>query len=167
MGLGASPRCGDWVKATATIPMTWSDCLSSTSGVQPGTHGVVVSGPDGWISPTVTVLFDTGLGGSCEVVTPIDKIRVSRRAGGVEQFRGRTHWKGLFRLGVALALIAPLVYFIGMYLWVFRTFDGLVQAVVTAALDSAAAAVEFAFTHPVEALIFFAVSWLLGRFAFR
>jgi len=161
------PRCGDWVKATGTIPVTFTDHLLTTTGIRPGTRGVVVAGPCGWLRPTATVRFDTGLGGTCEVNTPLSKIRVSRRNGGIERFTGRAHWMGLARLGVALALCAPVLYFVLVYLWTFRTFEGLVPALMTSALDSAVAMVGFVLTRPVEAATFLILTWLLGRFAFR
>ena len=161
------PRPGDWVKATGTIPVRWSDHLSSNAGIQPGTRGVVISQTQGWWNPTVKVRFDAGITGTCEVTAPVNKVRVSRRKGGVEAFDNRARWTNLLRLGVAIGLSVPLVYFVVVYLWTYRSFDGLLTALVASAIDSAIEAAQFLFSHPVEALVFFGVSWLLGKFAFR
>lgn len=158
---------GDWVEAIEPIPVTLGDHLLSGAGIAPGTRGVVIGEPRGLLNPTVAVRFDTGIGGTCQVDTPLSKICVRRRAGGVERFTQRSQRLRMVRLGVAVALCAPLVYFIVSYLWTFRTVDGLLPALASAALDSAAATVEFALTRPLEALVFLLLTWGLGRFAFR
>ncbi|WP_179220090.1 hypothetical protein [Rhodococcus sp. NCIMB 12038] len=115
----------------------------------------------------MTVRFDTGFGDLREVDAPLGKIRLKRRDGGLDRFTERARWVGLCRLGVAAALLLPVLYFVVVYLWTFHTIDGLLPALVVAALDSAASMVDLVLTRPLQAAVFLSVSWWLGRFAFR
>ncbi|MEH6807066.1 MAG: hypothetical protein V7697_28905 [Rhodococcus erythropolis] len=165
--LRQAPRQGDWVKATAAIKVTLTDHLVATPSISRGTLGVVVEELGGWLRPAVRVRFDTGLGGSRDATVPTACVRVTRRSGGVDRFAGRTRVLGLLRLGTALALLGPLVYFAAAYFWTFGSVDGLVPALVSAAIDSAMDTALFALDRPIEAGIFLVLAWLLGRFAFR
>lgn len=158
-------RDGDWVRATARIPVTFSDHLVD-GGIAKGTRGVVVGEPRGFLRPTVPVRFDGGFGGTRSVDVPIASLRRSGRGRGPAEFERRTQLLGLIRLGVAIALVLPLIYFVGSYLWTHRTFDGLLSALAIGVIDSAGALIESALLHPVHTVVFLLVSWALGRFAF-
>lgn len=164
---GGSPRRGDWVTAVATIPVTLADHLRTDAGIHAGTRGVVLDDPRGWFQRTVTVRFDIGLGGLHDVQTPMNKIKVSRRGAGLDTFTTRARWLAMLRLGVAIALSIPVLYFVLVYLWTFHTVDGLLTALMTTCLDSAGAMVGFALDRPLQAAMFLLASWALGRFAFR
>lgn len=159
---GGTPQAGDWVVATA--PITRGLLAGEISAGAPG----VVAGPvRGIWSPRVPVRFDCGLGGLAEVDAPVSRLRITRRGAGQDRFVRRMQWFGAVRVGVALALLAPIAYFAVLYIWTYRSVDGLLTALVMAALDSAVATMSAAISHPVPTAVFLAASWGLARFAFR
>ncbi|WP_182263226.1 hypothetical protein [Rhodococcus sp. UFZ-B548] len=159
---GGSPQAGDWVVATAPITRGFL-----AGEVRAGSPGVVAGSVRGIWSQRVPVRFDCGLAGLAEVDAPVSSLRITRRGAGQDRFVLRTQWFGAVRAGVALALLAPIVYFATLYIWTYRSVDGLLMALVIAALDSAVATVSAAISHPVPTAVFLVASWGLARFAFR
>lgn len=158
---------GDWVIAKGIIRTTIGDHLMS-SGIAPGTRGVVIDAAvRGWWNPTVRVRFDVGFGALVDARAPVRDLRVRRRGGGIEQFGRRAGLVGAARAGIALALLAPLIYFIAVYLYTYRTFDGIVPALMMSAFDSADATVAYLISNPAQGVFFLVLSALLSRFAFR
>lgn len=131
-----------------------------------GTSGVVIDDvPRGWLFPTVRVRFDTGYG-TREANARVGSLRVTRRGSGIERFERRAGTLRAVRVGVAVALLLPMLWFVTEYLWINRTLDGMVGAMLIAAVDSAVSTVEYALTNPVQALALLTVMWAAGRFAF-
>lgn len=73
---------------------------------------------------------------------------------------------GAIRLGVAAALLAPLVYFIASYLLHGGAWSDLPPVLATAALNSGLDLIEYAFTSPPKAMLFIAITWVAGHLAF-
>lgn len=160
IGLG-QPRPGDWVRNTELVPTNLADHVLC-SGLRRGTRGVVVS--RSWSH--LEVEFDTGYG-MVRARVPHRAVRVVRRDGGRDRFHRRTSRLTVVRLAVAAFLLFPVVWWVGAYLWTFRTFDGIVPAFAVAAMDSAADLALGALEHPVQSLVYAGFLAVLGRFAFR
>lgn len=152
---------GDWVKSTRTIPISINDRLSG-GGIAAGTRGVVTA-----ITGTrITVEFDTRWG-LCTAIVPARGLTRIRREGGVQQFRQRAHTSTLIRIGLALALAFPILYFTGWYLWTYHTFDGIVPAFVQTSLDSLTDWLAAALAHPVQTVIASILLAAIGRWVFQ
>lgn len=152
---------GDWVSATSTIPITLSDHVTG-DGIRSGTRGVVTA----VTGSQVTVDFDSGWGLHTATVSSRDLRRI-RAGGGVERFRSRARTTTLIRLGLAIALLFPIVLFVADYLWTFHTLDGIVPAFLTTALDSVGDWIGAAVAHPMHTLVFGVVIGLVSRWVFR
>lgn len=70
------------------------------------------------------------------------------------------------RLGAAVALIAPLLFFASKYLIAGGTKDGLLLALAEGVLYGALSTLELVLTHPLKGLIYIALVWGVGRLAF-
>lgn len=70
------------------------------------------------------------------------------------------------RIGVGIAFVAPLIWFIAQYWWTYRTSDGLLAVLARGAVGSVAATIEYALTNPVESLLYAVGMYLLWIFAF-
>jgi hypothetical protein len=154
-------QTGDWIKATETIPITLSDHLSG-DGIRPGTRGAAT----GVSGSRVTVEFESGWG---TYTATVDQRKVTkiRSGGGVDRFRGRARTTALVRLGLAIALLFPTLYFVGAYLWTFGTFDGIIPAFLEASIASLGDWISAALAHPFQTLIFSVVVGLISRWVFR
>lgn len=165
MSMCRVPQVGDWVVATSEIGARVS--LISSRRLPVGTRGVVTTAVHGWWQPRVGVRFDAGLSGIVECDAEVARLRVVRRGGGHDAFVRRAQIGGAARAGVAVALLAPLVYFVVAYVWTRRTVEGLTGAVLGAVIDSAVGTAGSAITHPVTTAMFLLVGGVLARFAFR
>ena len=152
---------GDWVRATASIPVTVSDRLTGQGGLPAGTLGVVLDR----YGSRLRVEFDAGWGTATATVNG-RSVRVVRRAGGTSAFRTRTRRLTLARLAVAVALALPVLQFVAAYIWAYRTFNGIVPAFVEGAVYGAQDSFLAALHQPRQAIIYFGVIALLSRFAF-
>jgi hypothetical protein len=161
MGWFDSIEAGDWVKATETIPVTLGDHLGG-GGIQPGTRGVVT----GLSGRRATVDFDSGWG-TFTATVPNRSLSRIRRTGGVDRFHSRARTAALVRLGLAIALLFPMLYFVGAYLWTYGTFDGMLPAFIDASIAGVGDWIGAALANPVQTIIFSVVVGLLGRWVFR
>lgn len=161
MSRWSSLEPGDWVRTTRTVPLTLTDRLLGDGGLPRGTRGVVIARRGGRLD----VELDVGWGITRATVKTRD-VRAVRRGGGVGEFRARRSRLATARFAVAVALTLPLAHFTILYWWTYRSFDGFVPALVTAALYSAEDSFVAALHQPVKAILYFAVVALLGRFAF-
>jgi len=75
-------------------------------------------------------------------------------------------WLSAIRLGAAIALLAPLVYFIASFLLHGGSWGEFPLVLVTGALNSVLDLIAFAITNPLKAMIFIAISWVAGHLAF-
>lgn len=161
MGWFGSLRTGDWVRTTDTIPVTLSDHLGG-GGIRTGTRGVVT----GVHGSRATVVFDSGWGVHTATVRAA-KLRRIRSGGGVDRFRRRARTAALVRLGLAIALLFPVLSFAAVYLWTYRTVDGIVPTLLSATLDGVGDWLSAAIAHPMQRVIFSVVVGLVGRWVFR
>lgn len=158
---GTSLREGDWVRTDKVLPVSLSDHLSG-DGLRRGTRGVVT----GVSGSRVTVDFDTGWGLRTETVRASALTRV-RRDGGTEQFRRSASRSTIIRVGLALALFGPLLYFVGWYWWTFGTFNGLLPTLIDGIVDDAIDTLNAALAHPVQAVLYSVILTLVTRWVFR
>ncbi len=158
---GGEPRPGDWVVSKELVRTSLTDRLTG-GGLRPGTRGVVVARS----GSRLVVEFDTGYGRASARV-PAGVVRVVRRGGGRDRFERRTGLMTTIRLAVAAFLMFPVLWWIGAYLWTYRTLDGIVPAFAVAALDSLGELVATAIAHPGRSLVYALFLAALGRFAFR
>ncbi|HMT33593.1 MAG TPA: hypothetical protein PKA99_13265 [Dermatophilaceae bacterium] len=162
-----TPSNGDWVRVTKELTAPRVGALLTTCRLQKGTRGVVIDDERiGFFSPTIAVRVDRGTHHD-DVRVPVRHLSVTRRDGGVTAFVDRTRLIHAARIGVMLAMVLPLVLFLGHYLVVTGTTDGMISALAVAAVDSGMQMLEFLLANPAKAIIFLVVSWLLGVFAFR
>lgn len=70
------------------------------------------------------------------------------------------------RIGVGIAFVAPLLWFVARYWWTYRTTDGILTVLVQGMISGAAATIEYALTNPVESLLYSVVMYVLWIFAF-
>lgn len=164
--LFTSPDTGDWVRARRAFTASLDGRILGSHRVRPKDLGVVVDDrPQGLFSPTICVRFDTGLS-SCEVHAPVRHLRIVRRGGGQPGFDSRTGLVHAARAGVILAFALPVLLFVGDYLRVHRSVDGMIGAFAIGVLDSGLQMIGYLISHPVQAVAFLLVSAVLGRFAF-
>lgn len=159
---GPSIRVGDWVRADRQIPVTMSDHLSG-AGLSRGTRGVVTD----VAGQRLTVEFESGWGGMVRARTLVRDVRLVRRGGGLDRFSRRNAYVGHVRLGLALALFFPFIYFVVWYRLRHGGFDGIVAAFAESAIDSALATVDAAVAHPVQTVVYLLITGLVSRWVFR
>lgn len=70
------------------------------------------------------------------------------------------------RIGVGIAFVAPILWFVARYWWTYRTTDGILTVLVQGIVSGIAATIECALTNPVESLLYGVVMYLLWIFAF-
>ena len=71
------------------------------------------------------------------------------------------------RLTVAVFLLAPIVQFIGWYLWTYRTLNGVEASFVEASLAGIGDMLTAAITDPVRTVVYLVFLSVLSRFAFK
>lgn len=154
-------QAGDWVTTTTIIAVTLADSLTN-SGLPTGTPGVV-TGTVGW--SRVTVDFNAGFGITTATV-PTRSLRRTRPGGGIDAFHTRTSRRVPIRIGAALALALPGIWFVTQYLWTYHTLDGILPATAIGIVEGAGDLLEMAITHPVQTLIYLAAATLTHRIAY-
>ena len=162
--LGRAPEIGDWIKTTEKVPVSLTDTLTG-GGVPAGTRGVITE-VSGIFGSNLVARLDGGLGGSVKARVRPSQVRVIRRSGGTESYRRSASRRNQVRLGAALALLGPLLYFCITYLLRGGTKEGLIVALITGAIYGALGTVEYVVTNPIPGLVYCAVVWCVGRLAF-
>lgn len=156
-----SPAPGDWVRVTRTVPVSITDHLTN-SGLRPGTLGLVIART----GSRLQVRWDAGWGTTTATVSVRD-CRLHSRGRGEEAFGRRTRVMTTVRLALALFLIWPFVQFTLIYLWTYRTADGLPPALAIGTVNGVMDFVALAFAHPVQSLVYAVFLSVLSRFAFQ
>ncbi|ADG76384.1 hypothetical protein Cfla_3512 [Cellulomonas flavigena DSM 20109] len=156
----SSPAVGDWVRTTRTEATSLTDVLQG-GGLPAGTRGVVVSRDGRW----ARVRAEDTLG-TVEVTVPAHHLRVTARGRGEEAFARSAGLRSAVRVGAFLALAAPVLWFVVQYMWINRGTDGLLVALVLAALDSAAVSLLELVDDPVRAVLAAGLFALTARVAF-
>lgn len=151
---------GDWVKATERIPVSMTDHLTG-SGIGAGTIGVIT----GRHGSRLEVEFDAGFG-TCRTTVNTRQVRLHRRGEGVAAFRRRSSRLTTIRAGAALALAAPVLWYVVQYLWYYRTTDGLIEGFAVGAIESGLDLVDMAIANPLATSIYLAAGWAVQRLAF-
>ncbi len=157
-----TPRPGDLVTVTERI----STGLFGGAGIAPGTSAVVISCENGFFAQRVNLRADNGIG-TVDVTAKLNQVRLSRRGYGLERFERRTGRLTAMRLGVAAALIGPLViYCIRFLVFEHGTVPQLISNLTIGAVTQTVELAAYALEQPVRALLFVGCGWLLWRFAF-
>lgn len=154
-------HAGDWVRTVREVPITATDQMLGRGGLRAGSRAVVLA----VAGRRVTVEADAGWG-TVRMVLRRDDCRVVRRAAGAAAFRTTARRLALIRLGVAVALLLPVLHFTAAYLLAVRTTDGLVPALAEAVALGAGDALVAAVEQPGRALVHAIVVTVLWRFAF-
>lgn len=154
-------REGDWVKNRDTVPVTLGDQLSK-SGIKPGTRGVVTA----TTGSRASVTFDGGIG-TVSATVSIRKLRVVRRGGGVDRFATRQSRLNAARAALALFLAWPVISWIVQYLWINKSFSGMVPAFAAGVLQSFGDWITLLVTNPFHTVIYLAFLTILGKLAWR
>ena len=71
------------------------------------------------------------------------------------------------RLAVAAFLLAPIVQFIGWYLWTYRSLDGIEAAFVEASFASIGDMLVTAINDPARTAVYLLFLAALSHFAFK
>lgn len=158
---GTQPEAGDWVKVTETMPVSLTDHILG-SGVPAGTRGVVV----GRAGNHLEVELDTGFG-TTRVNVSAAKCTLVKRGGGKDTFLRRAGTMGAIRVALCLFLTWPFIQFGCLYWWEKRTFDGIVEELALAAVQSADGWILTVIHDPGPALIYALFIAVLSRIAFR
>lgn len=90
---------------------------------------------------------------------------VARRGTGSEKFRSRNSTVAAIRLGAALVMILPLVWFVISYYLSVGSFDGFWEYLPSAVLDSVGVAILAAVNNPGKALLSAVVGWVIWKVA--
>jgi len=162
--LGRAPGVGDWIKTTETVPVSLTDALTG-SGVPAGTRGVITK-VSGFFGGHLVARFDGGLLGSVTAQVRPSHVRVIRRGAGIEAFNRSVGRRNQVRLGAALALLGPLLYFCSTYMLRGGTKEGLIVELMNSAIYGAQEMLEYVVTNPAQGLLYCALVWGVGRLAF-
>ncbi|AUM20278.1 hypothetical protein [Rhodococcus ruber] len=69
------------------------------------------------------------------------------------------------RIGVGIAFVAPILWFVARYWWAYRTTDGIPTVLAQGMIAGIAATIEYALTNPAESLLYSIGMYLLWIFA--
>lgn len=152
---------GDWVRATRTVPLGIGDHLTG-SGLRPGTLGLVVARS----GSRLQVRWDAGWGTTASTV-PAHHCRLHSRGRGEDAFARRTRLVTTVRVALALFLVWPFAQFTLVYLWTYRTTEGLLEALAVGAVEGVLDFVATTVEHPVQSLVYGAFLAVVSRVAFR
>ena len=159
-----SPDVGDWVRTTKSVPVTLTDSLMGT-GLPAGTRGVVLEA-GGLFGTWLVVKLDGGFAGRVTVRLRASHVRVLRRRAGVDRFDRAVARRTAMRAGATLALVAPIVWFVGSYVVSTGGTDGMLPALAEGVILSFIELVQYFVTSPMQAAIYCALAWGFGRLAF-
>lgn len=154
-------QTGDWVRLTATIPVSVTDHLRG-SGIPSGTRGVVVSK----IGSRIEADFDTGYG-TTRAHVPASKCRLIRRDGGQETFTRNANFILTARLALIVFLCWPVIQFTALYWWENKGFHGLVEELTIASFYSVGDMILSAINDPIGTFIYLLFIAVLSRIAFK
>lgn len=154
-------REGDWVRNRATMPVTISDHLSK-SGIKPGTRGVVTA----TTGSRANVTFDGGIG-TVSTTVPIRSLRVVRRGGGVDRFATHQSRLNAARAALALFLAWPVISWVIQYVWINKSFSGMIPAFAVGVLQSIGDWITLLVTSPLHTVIYLVFLAILGKLAWR
>ena len=73
----------------------------------------------------------------------------------------------LIRVGLAIALASPVIYFIAWYLWVHHTLAGIIPTFIQSALDTAGDVITAAINHPIQTAIYIIVTGAISRWVWH
>lgn len=161
---GRPPAVGDWIKTTEKVPVSLTDTLTG-GGVPAGTRGVITE-VSGIFGSNLVARLDGGLGGSITARMRPSQVRVIRRRGGIESYGRSASRRNQVRLGAALALLGPLLYFCITYMLRGGTKEGLIVELINGVIVGAVGMVEYVVASPIQGLLYCAVVWCVGRVAF-
>lgn len=150
------PEPGDTVRLTADVS---TGLLSPDAPA--GSIGVVTSVFGG----RVEVELDGGIAGASTIGARARECRVVDRGTGVERFRSRIRRRNAIRLGALILLALPLVQFLAQWWVAVGSFDGLLEYLPTALLESVIDFAVLAFGDPIRAALTIAlgtVTWWLA-----
>lgn len=140
--------------------MTLSDDLLGT-GVPVGARGVVCERNGSWLR----VELEHGLGTTTVAVRARD-CRVVRRRGGREGFHRWAGRRRAARLGLLCFMAWPLAQFTVLYWWYNRSFEGYINELALAVVDSTVEMADHLVTDPVRTLVYLGFLTVVGRLAF-
>jgi hypothetical protein len=141
-----SPEPGDWVRLTRMVPVTLADHIGG-DGLRRGSRALVIARYGGRVELDV----DAGWG-SCRTTVSLGDCALVRKGGGAKAFRSRTRTITIVRVSLALFLSWPILYFVGVYLWTYRSLDGIVAAFMMNVVDGIPDQIDAALHEPVKAV---------------
>lgn len=150
------PEPGDTVCLTADVPTGFlsPDAPAGSIGVVTGVFG-----------GRVEVELDGGIAGATTIGARARECRVVDRGTGVERFRWRMRRRNAIRLGALILLALPLVQFVWQWWQAVGSFDGFLEYLPLALLESGTDFVILAFSDPIRAALTVAlgtVTWWLA-----
>ena len=149
---------GDWVRTTRVTKVTLTDQITTT-GLPPGTPGVITARN----GSRVTVDLATGYG-TITTIIPVRDLRTTRAGGGITSFHHRIGITTVVRLALAGFLLWPFAQYSIDYVAAYGSFDGFIESLPLAALDSLGASIIAAANDPLAALVYAAfltvVTWI-------
>lgn len=151
---------GDWVRTTETTNITLTDHVAGT-GLPPGTRGVITS-RDG---SRATVDLDAGYG-MVTATLPARLLQPARPGGGIKRFHHHVSFLATVRLALACFLLWPFIQYAIDFLVTYRSFDGFIESLPIAILESMGEFVLTVFSQPLPALTYMAFLTLLSWIAF-
>lgn len=160
MNFWRSLEAGDWVSTIETTNITFTDHFAGT-GLPPGTRGVITSRT----GSKATVELEAGYG-TVTASLPARLLRPTRPGGGIKRFRQHVGFLTIVRTALACFLLWPLVQYAIDYLLTYRSFDGFIESLPLAALESTGESILIAFSQPGPALLYMTFLILLGWIAF-
>lgn len=151
------PEPGDTVRLTSEIP-TGIFSLPTPAG----SIGVVttVSGS------RVDIDIDGGIAGGIHTTARTHQCRVIERGTGIERFRSRMQHRNSVRLGALILLALPLIQYLWGWWRAVGSFDGLIEYLPLAALESATDVILLVLDNPIHAALTFALGSLIWWLAF-
>ena len=160
----SSPEPGDWIKTTELIKVTFTDHLMGVDGgIKAGTRGLITRSLG---CNTLEAKLDTGLFGSVTVRVKPNQVRVIRRHGGTDAYTQTMSRIKAARAGVAIVLIAPVLWSIVAYLLRGGSTADLGPAIVSAIIDGVLDLMDYALVNPINAVLYVVVLTAAARFAF-
>lgn len=140
------PQRGDTVRLTSDVPRGLF-----ASPVPSGSVGVVTAVSGGRVE--IEIEIDGGLAGTTVVSARGRECRVIDRGTGIERFRNRRKMRNAIRLGALILLALPPVQFAWEWWLAVGSFDGLIEYLPIAGLQSAADFALLAFADPIRAAL--------------
>ncbi|KQR80355.1 hypothetical protein ASF98_18855 [Arthrobacter sp. Leaf337] len=154
------PQTGDLVAARRNISCTLTEEYTNSPSVRQGTRGLVRKRTGNQL----TVAFDTSYGLTESTVHARD-CRLIQRTADEKRFMEWTQLKTAVRIGALITLIAPILWYVVVYWAQTGSLDGVIEALIVAALESALELPGLILAHPTQTLVWIAVGALVTRIA--